>query len=71
MKTSWCIHTYMITHFLAGGLGNRLFQIYTTISLSMKLGDNFTFLSEKFLGTGLETIRYTYWKTFFINLNKS
>lgn len=61
----------MITHFLAGGLGNQLFQIYATISLSIKLGDNFTFSSVKCLGTGLETIRYTYWESFFINLNKS
>ncbi len=60
----------MITHFLSGGLGNQLFQIYTTISLSIKLGHTFSFQNKKKLGdTG--TIRDTYWQTLFVSLSPS
>jgi hypothetical protein len=58
----------MITHLLSGGLGNQLFQIYTTISLSIKLGHTFSFQNKKKLGNFSETIRNTYWDSFFVSL---
>jgi len=52
-----------------GGLGNQLFQIYTTISYSLKCNTNFYFINEYELNAGPNTtIRYTYWETFFQNL---
>jgi hypothetical protein len=47
-----------------GGLGNQLFQIFTTISYSIKSKNPFTFLDIETLGGGHSTVRYTYWKTF-------
>ena len=61
----------MITHLLSGGLGNQLFQIYTTISLSIKLGHTFSFQNKKCLGNFSETIRDTYWETLFVSLLSS
>ncbi len=60
----------MITHLLAGGLGNQLFQIYTTISLSIKLGHSFGFPNNKNLGNS-RTSRNTYWDSFFSALSSS
>ena len=56
---------------LCGGLGNQLFQIYTTIAYSMKCQKPFKFLRIKQLGNGANgsTIRYTYWDTFLSALN--
>lgn len=54
----------MITCNLMGGLGNQLFQIFTTISYALSVKDKFTFLNVETLGTGSTIIRYTYWNTF-------
>jgi hypothetical protein len=43
---------------LYGGLGNQLFQIFTTIAFSIKHNLNFTFLYTPNLGK-----RQTYWQT--------
>ena len=61
----------MITCNLIGGLGNQLFQIFTTIAYSMQLLQPFFFLPKHQLGNGENgsTIRYTYWNTFLNNLN--
>lgn len=53
----------MITCNLMGGLGNQLFQIFTTISYSIKSKNNFKFLNSKTLGGNGCTLRYTYWNT--------
>jgi hypothetical protein len=51
---------------LCGGLGNQLFQIFTTISYALKYSKPFFFLNNHQLGNGSNgsTIRYTYWETF-------
>ena len=54
----------MLTCNLMGGLGNQLFQIFTTIAYSMKNGVSFRFLDNKTLGGGNCTLRHTYWDTF-------
>ena len=56
----------MITCHLMGGLGNQLFQIVATMSYAMKSGNPFRFLNVSSL-SGV-TVRYTFWKTFFNNL---
>ena len=60
----------MITCSLMGGLGNQLFQIFTTISYSLHLRKKFVFLDVKILTDGSPdtTIRYTYWTSIFSNL---
>ena len=58
----------MITCNLMGGLGNQLFQIFTTISYSIISKNAFKFLNIEILGGGATTIRNTYWKTFFHKL---
>ena len=60
----------MITCHLRGGLGNQLFQIFTTIAYSMQRLQPFFFLNNYQLGNGENgsTIRYTYWDTFLNNL---
>jgi len=60
----------MITCRLCGGLGNQLFQIFTTIAYALKCSRPFFFLNNKQLGNGLNgsTIRYTYWETLFTYL---
>lgn len=54
----------MITCKLQGGLGNQLFQIFTTIAYALNNSTPFFFLNEHQLGQGNSTIRYTYWHTF-------
>jgi hypothetical protein len=51
-----------------GGLGNQLFQIYTTMALSMEMKTSFNFPSNK-----LETDKRsdTYWDSFLKELNKN
>jgi hypothetical protein len=44
-----------------GGLGNQLFQIFTTISLSIEYNLNFYFINTELLVVKGETIRPTYW----------
>ena len=51
-----------------GGLGNQLFQIFTTISYSLKTNHKYAFLNIKTLGGGGSTLRYTFWNTFLKNL---
>jgi hypothetical protein len=60
----------MITCRLCGGLGNQLFQIFTTIAYAMKYAKPFFFLNNNQLGSGLNgvTIRYTYWTTFLTSI---
>jgi hypothetical protein len=45
-----------------GGLGNQLFQIFTTISYGIKSGRRFIFPYSEYLNVGIT--RPTYWKTF-------
>ena len=52
----------MISGSLSGGLGNQLFQIFTTIACSIKLCHKCVFLYEDF--TRGCTVRPTYWNTF-------
>ena len=56
----------MISSKLCGGLGNQLFQIFTTISYAIENSKPFFFLNNYQLGNGSNgsTIRYTYWNTF-------
>lgn len=58
----------MITCNLIGGLGNQLFQIFTTIAHAIKSNNQCKFLNVKTLGEGNTTRRNTYWDTFFNNL---
>ena len=59
----------MITCNLMGGLGNQLFQLFTTISYAIKVKDKFVFLNLKSLGTGATKVRNTYWENFLNNLS--
>lgn len=54
----------MLTCNLMGGLGNQLFQLFATISYSIKSRNAFKFLNQSSLGGGSTTVRPTYWKTF-------
>ena len=56
----------MISCRLCGGLGNQLFQIFTTIAYAIKYSKPFFFLNNQQLGNGSNgsTIRHTYWETF-------
>ena len=58
----------MITCNLMGGLGNQIFQIFATISYSIKSKNPFKFLNVDVLGGGHITQRNTYWETFFYQL---
>lgn len=60
----------MLTCKLQGGLGNQLFQIFTTLSYALKYSKSFFFLNNHQLGNGENgsTIRYTYWETFLSDL---
>jgi len=57
----------MITCKLMGGLGNQLFQIFTTLSYAIKTGNVFIFSDNTILGVG-DNIRPTYWETFLLKL---
>jgi len=54
----------MITCNLMGGLGNQLFQIFTTIAYGYKSNNQFRFLGLETLGEGGTTVRHTYWRSF-------
>lgn len=59
----------MLTCNLQGGLGNQLFQIFTTIAYSLKTNQSFFFLNRHQLTNERDvvngaTIRYSYWDTF-------
>lgn len=58
----------MISVFLQGGLGNQLFQIFTTIAYGLKHNKIFIFTHDDTLKYGIE--RNTYWSTFLQNLEK-
>jgi len=55
-----------VSCFLMGGLGNQLFQLFTTIAYSIKYKRKLLFPYADKLYTG--TIRYTYWDTFLYTL---
>ena len=57
----------MLTCKLQGGLGNQLFQIYTTIAHALTYNSSFFFLDIYELKNAI-TIRHTYWDTFLIAL---
>jgi len=57
----------MITCAIKGGLGNQLFQIFSTISFSIKSGIIFKFLNIK-IDAQNDTIRPPYWNSFLNNL---
>lgn len=57
----------MITCVLTGGLGNQLFQIFNTISISIELKDKFMFPNNLYGGT--RTL--TYWDTLLKELKSS
>lgn len=58
----------MITCNLMGGLGNQLFQIFTTISYGIKSRNQFKFLNLETLGGGSTTVRYTFWNSLLYRL---
>jgi hypothetical protein len=54
----------MITCNLMGGLGNQLFQIFTTISYAIKSKNKFYFINAECLNDGSTcTKRYTFWNS--------
>jgi len=55
----------MLTCNLMGGLGNQLFQIFTTISLALKTSNNFVFSDAIIIDGGY---RHTYWDTLLFKL---
>lgn len=60
----------MITCNLMGGLGNQIFQIFATISYSMKCKIPFRFLNVETLGGNNNiTQRNTFWNSFFSRLS--
>lgn len=60
----------MITCNIMGGLGNQLFQIFTTMSYAIKYKKEFGFLYTDFVGVGKTIRRNTYWKTFLKGISK-
>lgn len=58
----------MITCNLMGGLGNQLFQIYTTISYAKKHKHKYGFQYNDSVGIGKTITRNTYWSNFFLGL---
>jgi hypothetical protein len=65
----------MLTCNLQGGLGNQLFQIFTTIALSLRTSQPFFFINKHQLTSDAAvangtTIRYSYWDTFMSNLKQ-
>jgi len=58
----------MITCNLMGGLGNQLFQIFTTISCAINSRQKFAFIDIDKLGGGQTIVRSTYWNTFLSKL---
>jgi hypothetical protein len=57
----------MLTCKLQGGLGNQLFQIYTTIAYAIQTNQKFIFLNVHELKSSV-TDRYTYWDNFLKSL---
>ena len=63
----------MITCHLMGGLGNQLFQIFSTIAYALTNNHSFMFVEKSVLGNKLqgEIERLTYWNTFLRRLRFS
>jgi hypothetical protein len=59
----------MITAFINGGLGNQLFQIFCVISYAYENNNYFGFLKQNFLFSSNQ-IRFSYWNSFLIELQK-
>jgi hypothetical protein len=51
-----------------GGLGNQLFQIFTTLSYGIRAGNPYIFLKTETLGGNGTKTRNTYWETLFNEL---
>jgi hypothetical protein len=51
----------MITCNLVGGLGNQLFQIFTTLSYAIRTKEKFVFLNSETVGSATTKVRNTYW----------
>jgi len=58
-----------ITCFLMGGLGNQMFQIFTTIAYALENNYGYIFPYSKTLNTGI--VRPTYWDTLFESIKSS
>lgn len=58
----------MIIHYLKGGLGNQLFQIFATIALAIRLGKTFVFDTSTKTANGC-TYRTTYWESLFKHIH--
>ncbi len=58
----------IITCNLMGGLGNQLFEIFTTISYAIEYGQQFRFANIETIGFGNMTIRKTFWNSFLSRL---
>jgi len=58
----------MFTCNLLGGLGNQLFQIFTTISYAIKSKEKFVFLNSVSIGSGITKVRNTYWNNLLYKL---
>lgn len=61
------LQSMVVTCKLCGGLGNQLFQIFTTITYANWVLKPFCFINESKLTTGT-TIRYPYWDSFLSEL---
>ncbi len=61
------IYLSMLTCKLQGGLGNQLFQIYTTIAYAIQTNQKFVFLNVHELKSSV-TDRHTYWDNFLKSL---
>ena len=60
----------MITHDVYGGLGNQLFQIFTTIAISLKSGHSFFFTYKPAI-VDQDTHRHAYWDPFVVQPDAS
>ena len=58
----------IVSTFLMGGLGNQLFQIFTTLAYGLKTGSQIMFPYSTELNIGVT--RKTYWNSFLIHLKK-
>jgi hypothetical protein len=58
----------MITATIMGGLGNQLFQIFTTIAAALRNNDTFFFMQQDELAGNPGHPRYTHWSTIFRGL---
>ena len=58
----------MITCNLVGGLGNQLFQIFTTLAYAIKTKEKFIFLNSETVGKGITKVRNTYWNNLLYKL---